>query len=84
MKNSNIKNNSADRIHNLSKNVVWWKVVGVIIGGFALGIVISNYFFSYTIGVDSIFQGIQLLLIACILALLLDVRRLIINSANRC
>jgi len=77
-------NKKTDKSNILAEsNLSWAKVAFAIIAGLVLGYLL---FGSNIIGIDSnlIFNFVVLCLLACVLALLLDLRRIMLSNFGKC
>jgi len=76
------KNSSlVSHVKNESK-VEWAKILVAVGAGLSLGLIVGTMFFGKEGAIQLIPISINAVLITCVLALLLDIRRLIINMAK--
>ncbi|MFA5126067.1 MAG: hypothetical protein WC462_03625 [archaeon] len=83
MQNSRAKKSSGSNPIKNEVRVVWWKVAGAVGFGVILGLIVVFYLLENTLNLNAIFQAIELVLITCALALLLDIRQLVINLSKK-
>jgi sterol desaturase/sphingolipid hydroxylase (fatty acid hydroxylase superfamily) len=83
MQKSRAKRFSGSNPIKAETRVVWWKVLGVVLAGLIFGLIILLYLAENTLTLNTIFQAIELILITCILALLLDIRQIIFKCLKK-